>query len=166
MPFDPETAREAAYKSHEARRNGKLAEDDPESILEKMMTTANSERVRMDAARALVALRAKREEAEKPDVDPDAWLDKLTKEERATYEKILARAHMREAPPDESNTREYWEKRRAHAIEMQILYSQEQQFCFRMREGLLPTVTEAERRENFPEVTPRVTGTSRRDPRP
>ena len=121
-PFDPETAREAAYKSHEARRNGK-SEDDPEAILEKMSRTASSERVRMDAARALLSLRAKQRVEEKADdVDPDAWMLKLSTEERATVHEMIASALLRDVRPEDPDDRAHLEKMRAHHRQMQQSY--------------------------------------------
>jgi hypothetical protein len=102
---DPEKAREAARK----RWNKAEAADDldPEVILENMAKTAKSEHVRADAAKALLAIRAKREA--QPGIGEDAitaarqqLLASLTAEERDTVAGALQAALDRNSPPPES----------------------------------------------------------------
>jgi hypothetical protein len=63
-PFGGLSPHEAARKSAESRRAKKSAAEEPldaEAILERMARTSKSDHVKTDAAKALLAIRAKRE---------------------------------------------------------------------------------------------------------
>jgi hypothetical protein len=119
-PFGGLSPQDAARRSVEARRAKKADAEEPldaEAILEKMARTAKSEHVRADAAKALIAIRAKRE-TQHGDLSEDAvtavshqLMEGMTPEERDTVAGILDNVILREKRPETPAGRAYLEQK-------------------------------------------------------